>query len=315
LELAIKLSFLTPYTKVTKDDVALAEKYLAQLNGLSDAVLLNKVKAYDKIGGYYGWADVDEKVTEYVNKVLTLSKKISPDERKAIGQELIWSYIDLARVYGNREEIDQALAALRKGLDELADIPTAKETINNAIESYLLVGQPAAPIEAEHWLNAEAGTKRVDLRGQVTLLQFAAHWCAPCAKSYPAMLNFHEQFAKQGLRVMFVTKTYGYFGERSGLTPEEELAANREYYVEHHGLPFKIAMSEWKMDAPREANSANRDEANEARYLVSGYPTIIVADKQGIIRLKMGGWDPANETRLTRLIEKLLAAPAPKDKS
>jgi hypothetical protein len=129
------------------------------------------------------------------------------------------------------------------------------------------------------------------------------------------MLGFHERFAKKGLRVIFVTKTYGYFGERSGLTPEDELAANREYYVDHHGLPFKIAMAESKMEASREANSASRREANEARYLVSGYPTIIVADKQGIIRLKMGGWDPANETRLTRLIEKLLAAPVAKDKS
>jgi thiol-disulfide isomerase/thioredoxin len=268
---------------------------------------MNKINAHAGIGDYYRYADMDEKILEHENKILDLAKKFGPDERKTVGQRLVESYINLAPVYGNRGEADQALAMLRKGLAELAEVPNAKERINEAMQSYLLVGQPAAPIEAEYWINAEPGTRHVDLRGQVTLLQFTAHWCGPCRKSYPAMLGFHERYAKDGLRVMFVTNLYGFFEKQSNLKLEDELAANKNYYVAHHRLPFQIAVKQWKKDPASDGNRESGLDANEARYFIGGYPTIVVIDKQGIIRLMMYGWDPANESKLARLIEKLLA--------
>jgi len=291
----------------TQEGAAKAETYIVQLDALSDAVTMNKFNAHARIGDYYRYADMDEKILEHENKILALAKKVGPDERKIVGERLVESYINLAPVYGNRGEADQALAILRKGLAELAEAPNAKERINEAMQSYLLVGQPAAPIEAEYWINAEPETKRIDLRGQVTLLQFTAHWCGPCRKSYPAMLGFHERYAKDGLRVMFATKLYGFFEKQSGLKPEEELAANKKYYVEHHHLPFRIAVKQWKRDVTSDGKQESFLDVNEARYFIGGYPTIVVIDKQGIIRLMMYGWDLANESKLARLIEKLLA--------
>lgn len=99
------------------------------------------------------------------------------------------------------------------------------------------------------------------------------------------------------------TELYGYFDGRQDLKPEEEMAANREYYIERYKLPFKIAV-EPQLD-PAGRTAAAR-ETNQGKYFLGGVPQSVLLDKQGIVRQILIGWDPANETRLTKQIERLL---------
>src|SRR5207244_2818874 len=145
-----------------------------------------------------------------------------------------------------------------------------------------------------------------DLRGRVMLIQFTAHWCGPCRKSYPAMLKFYQQFNGRGLDVVMATQLYGYFETRQDLKPEEEMAANREYYVEHHKLPFKIAVEPRLDFSDRAAAEAAQREMNDGKYFVGGIPQIVLLDKQGIVRKILIGWYTAIEARVTNMIEKLL---------
>jgi thiol-disulfide isomerase/thioredoxin len=294
---------------ITEAALARAAGYAARLDALPGAPVRTRVAAHARLGGYYRGVDVDEQIAEHMSAVLALAGELAPADRQALGSSLVNAYTSLAEVYGDREQADQAITLLKRGLTDLSDIPAAKRSLPAVIARYGLVGTRGAPIEAPDWLNAEPGPATLDPAGRVTLLQFTAHWCGPCRKSYPTVLKLYERFAPRGLRVVFSTQYYGFFEKQRSLAPKDELAADRQYFVEHHGLPFKIAIEPQKQAPDRGEPGAGR-RWTEDKYFVAGIPQIVVLDRRGIIRLIVIGWDQANEGRLAALIERLLAEPA-----
>lgn len=294
LVMAIEILLAPPYVQESIDQ---AEAYMVGLDAMGSEFNPQKIAGHIRLGGYFRYADIDEKILLHERKVLALAARIGPAERITQGARLATSYTNIAEVLAGRGEIAEALAILKVGLKELADVPNAARWIKPAQKRYSLIGQKAAPIEAPRWFNAKEGTRSVELAGKVTLIQFTAHWCAPCRKSYPAMLMYHEKFSKEGLQVIFVTQLYGFFEQRRPLNAEEEIAANRDYYLRQHGLPVKVAIT------------LEGDRLNDEHYVVGGIPQLVVIDRQGIIRRIMTGWDPTNEAKLGQLIEKLLAEP------
>lgn len=295
----------------SEENIKLGEAYTAQLEALSNAVLFQKIAAHNRMAGYYGYADLDEPNLAHNTAILKLIGQVPPEKYNATyAIPKVSAYNAIALVYANRGETGKALETLKQGKAELAAAPQFQAGFDQAISRYSLVGQAGAPLQGSYWINAAPETKQLDLRGRVTLLQFTAHWCGPCRKSYPAMLKFHQQFNQRGLDVMLATQLYGYFDKRQNLKAEEELAANREYYLEHHKLPFKIAVEPRLDFSDRATAEAARRESNEGKYFVGGIPQIVLLDKQGTVRQILIGWDPANERRITKLIEQLLKEPA-----
>ncbi len=295
----------------SEENVKLAEEYTAQIDALSNEVIFQKIFAHSRMAGYYGYADMDEPNLAHNTAILKLIGQVPPEKYNATYSiPKVSAFNAIALVQANRGETGKALETLKQGKAELGATPPFHTAFDQAIERYLLVGKSGAPLKGTYWLNAAPETKQLDLRGRVTLIQFTAHWCGPCRKSYPAMLKFHQQFNQRGLDVMLATQLYGYFEDRRDLKPEEEMAANREYYLEHYKLPFKIAVEPRIDFSDRAAAEAARRETNEGKYFISGIPQIVLLDKQGIVRQILIGWDPANETRVTKLIEQLLKEPA-----
>jgi thiol-disulfide isomerase/thioredoxin len=291
------------------------DEYVRQLDALSEAVNRQKFDAHFQLCRYYRGVDIDAQIIAHGERVLALFPKLSPEDIAKLRPRMVSIYTSLAEVYAGREEIEPALAILKRGQEELKNetsTPYAQKALASTIERYSLVGRAAPKIEGQHWINAAASVKQAELQGQVTLMQFTAHWCGPCRKSYPSMVALHNRYGKNGLQVLFATRLYGFFENQQDLSPEAEIAADQKYYTEHHGLPFKVII---QRVAPRTANAqAPAEETNETRYFVGGIPQIMVIDKKGIVRLIMIGWDPANDARLTRLLERLLAEPGTENK-
>jgi thiol-disulfide isomerase/thioredoxin len=300
---AVDVSMGSP---VTDDGVKHAEAYLVQLDALK-GVEQEKIQAHSRLGGYFRAVDVDDKIFAHANKVIELARALPAADRKAMMWNLASAYTNLAEVYGGWEQADKAVAILEQGLRDLGTAPEVRRQIDPTMERYRLVGTTAAPIEAPHWLNAPTGTARIDLKGRVSIVQFTAHWCGPCRKSYPSTLRLHNTWASKGLQVIFSTELYGFLGQQRSLTPEQELDGDRKYFVGEHGLPFAIAIENQRPAAA--SGTPAGPPMNEDRYKVGGIPQIVVVDKQGKIRLIVVGWDPAAEARLNKLVERLLGEP------
>lgn len=286
-----------------------AESYVAQIDALPGVPVRRQLTAHGRIGGYYSYADMDAKNLEHHEKIIELINKLPAEERKPFLNQKAGAYDSIALVHANRGQADKAIEILKNATTEMAGVPNSSQWFSQTIKRYSQIGQPAPPIKATHWINGDNAPKELSFGGRVTLLQFTAHWCIPCRNSYPAITKFHGKFAKQGLEVVFSTQLYGFFDKRDDLKPEDEIVADHEYYATHHRLPFKIAIE--PRPAFTETGPPPTRDDNEAKYFVGGIPQMVLIDKQGNVRMVMIGWDSANETRMTALIEKLLSEPAP----
>jgi len=289
------------FARGDESGLARAEAYASALDGLDASANLQKAQAHATLGSYYRAIDTDARIVAHYTAFLDLLAKIPEGDRAPLKNGAVPAYTSLAEVYGGRGENDRAITILKQGLAALPDVKNAAQALGDTLQRYQLVGQPAGAIEAATWLNAPAGTTSLSLKGRVHVLEFTAHWCGPCRKSYPAMRALHESYSAKGADVVFVTRVFGMFGSRRGLTPAQEVDADREYFVGEHHLSHAIAIdttTPWGTTSP-----------NDARYHALAIPQIVVVDKRGIVRRILIGWDPVNEAPLRQLVERLLAEP------
>jgi len=130
--------------------------------------------------------------------------------------------------------------------------------------------------------------KGVKLPAQPVLLFFWAHWCGDCKAMAPVIVQLQKEFPK--LTVIGPTKHYGYAESGNDATPVQETA----YIVSIQ----KKFYADLKMPAPI-------DEPTFSNYGASTTPTLVLVNRQGIVRLYHPGRMTLEEMR--PLVQKLVS--------
>jgi thiol-disulfide isomerase/thioredoxin len=282
---------------------ARAESYVDQLDSLGEEAIEQRLSAHSALNGYYRGDDIDAGIIKHSEWLIDTGRRLTPELRQKFGSTILSAYINLAEAVAGQGENDRAIAILERASSEVA-VPDAGARLGDVLARYRLVGTAAPAIAAPSWLN-RATTQPMDLTGTVTLLQFTAHWCGPCKESYPGMKRLEQRFGKDGLKVVFYTRTYGYFGSERGLTPEQEIERDRTYYA-GYGFTLPIAIGGPSSVIVDGKSKFQKDPIEEA-FKVGGIPQINVIDARGRIRLVMIGYDDANEEKLAAFIQKVIA--------
>jgi len=283
------------------------EKVVDQLDAMPADALESKILAHWSMGNYYRGDDIDAGIIKHSTWLIDTGKTLSPDLRRKYGPRILPAYTNMAEAWAGQGRTADALALLRRAAPEWPEIPTAASDMAPTIDRYLLVGTPAAAVIAPRFLNAPAGTMRVDMTGAVTLLEFTAHWCGPCRESYPGVNRLRARFGSRGFRVVMATQLYGYFQTEHGLDAATELDRDRGYFAEH-GLDVPVAVWDAITVSVKDGkvNYLPGPNVNEQAYKVGGIPQIQLIDRHGVIRLIMVGYDDANEPALAKFIDTLL---------
>jgi len=125
-----------------------------------------------------------------------------------------------------------------------------------------------------------------DLRGRTVLLDFWATWCGPCQIAEPAMVRLKKKYADQPFSII-------------GIDYDPPIQEPRiRAYIEQHEMvwPQHIDGGKTVLDA----------------YDVEGFPTYVLIDGDGIVSLRLLGWQGNTEQRLDQEIAKNLRAIAAK---
>ena len=153
-----------------------------------------------------------------------------------------------------------------------------------------LAGQPFPVLDVEDYLG-EPLPSADSLKGKVVVAFFWAHWCPDCKRQLPILEQLHETYGDRGLAIVGPTQLYGYVARGQDATPEQELEFLRGAYQERYPIPS------W-MSVPV-------SQQNFLDFGVSTTPTLVIIDREGIVRLYNPGDLPYDE--LSAHVERLLA--------
>lgn len=140
-----------------------------------------------------------------------------------------------------------------------------------------LTGKPAPPIKLAL---LDGGTfELASHKGKdIVLLDFWATWCGPCRVAMPVLVEVADQYAAKGVR---------YFAVNLREKPEVI-----KKYLRDQKLKIAVPLDQ---------------DGNVARqYNVRGIPTMVIVDKEGVVRKIHVGSSPELKADLTRTLDELL---------
>ena len=166
---------------------------------------------------------------------------------------------------------------------------SVRARIQKNINLLSLEGKPAPALEAREFLGPRPPSL-ASLKGHPVLLFFWAHWCSDCKALGPVLAALAEEFRTQGLVIIAPTQRYGYAARGAEATPAEELLyidhVRHKYYQPLLQVPVPVSDETFKV------------------YGCSTVPTLVLVDRQGIVRLYHPG--PMSHLELSAKLKVLL---------
>ncbi len=236
--------------------------------------------------------DADRYARETHQQVLELLKARGVDDEPRLPIALGAAIEVQAQVAAARGERGTAVQFLRQEL-RTYETTSMDKRIQKNINLLSLDGEEPPLLDLSEYLGP-APRQLSDLRGQVVLLFFWAHWCSDCKIQSPMLADLLDQYGPQGLAIVAPTQRFGYAAGGRPVGPNEELAYIAQVRDEHYRFLTNrpVPMS----------------EANHKVYGVSSTPTMVLVGRDGRVALYHPG--RMERTDLESAIRTLLAAPA-----
>jgi thiol-disulfide isomerase/thioredoxin len=194
-----------------------------------------------------------------------------------------------AHVRGARGARSEAVYVLGRELETYRDTSLHKRIQKN-IHLLSLEGKAAPALDLSEHLGPKPPTLEA-LKGKVVLLFFWAHWCPDCKIQGPILARLAAKYGPQGLTVFAPTQRFGFVAGGQSAGPDEEA----RYIDQVRRTSYSVLA-----DQPLPLSATNHE-----RYGVSTTPTIVLVDRDGIVRLYHPG--RMTEEELEPLVRRLVA--------
>ncbi len=256
---------LVPYVEalVTHGDLndaqTLTARYRKQVGTTPEAVAAMSWLARGELNLHqYDKAMADAEEVQNLVKSSLASRKLDSDPNLPLALGASYEVEAQSMVASNRRS--EALQLLQQAEQEWRGTSIVTRLKKNVL-LLTLVGHPLPEIR---------GTANV-WRGKPALFFFWAHWCSDCKAMSPVVAKLAAEFEPKGLVVVAPTRFYGYTAQQETVTPAEEKHVMDEVFQRFYAT------------IPKAVEPV--DASNFDRFGVSTTPTIVVADRRGLVTL------------------------------
>lgn len=234
--------------------------------------------------------DKAEKYAETTYGLATAELKKRPMDQEPRLPIAIGAAIEvLGQVGAARGQRTEAVSFLKGELEKYKATSLYKRIQKN-INLISLDGQPAMALDAAEFLGTKPPSLD-NLKGKVVLLFFWAHWCPDCKTMGPVLDRLLTKYGPQGFTVVAPTQRYGYVAGGKSASAATEMTYIAE--VRDRFYP-------WMAKQPVPVS-----ETSHKDYGVSSTPTVVLVDRDGVIRLYNPGQmkEETIESLVRRLVE------------
>ena len=245
-------------TKARADRGTADPEFLEALSWLGRGALFDK--QYDKAEAY---AQETRRLTLAALKNTTVDDDAHLEIALGASQEV------QAQVSAARGERSEAIAFLNKELATYGKTKLAKRIQKN-INLLTLEGRAAPPLEGAEFIGTKRPPSLAELKGKIVVMFFWAHWCPDCKIEGPILAKMYAKYQAHGVTIVAPTQRYGYVAGGANASPDEELKymvqVREQFYPFLADLPVPVSV------------------VDHQRYGVSTTPTMVIVDRQGIVR-------------------------------
>ena len=297
-----KLAEMAKLMDEVQADVPAAQQLVTQAKGLATTytkrIKLQQTPLADIEKQLADNPDNTEALANYIQKVTNEIGSLARSNPDEASKKLDAFKAGLAKVTAAAKE------AATKTQVTNADrtIASIERTIESSKKLVALIGQDAAPLKIETWVNGSPLTD-ADLKGKVVLLDFWAVWCGPCIATFPHLREWNEKYGDKGLVMIGLTRYYNYkwdaetkkaksVNKTTEMIPAAEEQEMLVKFAESYGLKHRFGVQP--------------DNAISEYYGVTGIPHVVVIDQQGKVRLMKVGSGEENAKAIAAMLEKLL---------
>lgn len=131
------------------------------------------------------------------------------------------------------------------------------------------------------------------IKGNVSVLNFWAFWCGPCMAELPVIARLARETSGSGVKVIAVH------------TPLESVPG-----ISKDQVPNLVRNTASKYEGTFETVWDSKEQSLYVQTGTKSLPVTLVADKEGIVRYRMAGFDPENAYRKLKAVLDSLRVPS-----